>query len=100
MGYSFDEDIFVIDCWIDTKEKEQTLLNLINRVKVYNVPILLCGHSPVSIEVQKQVDYFLFDKNNNIQLEKDFNLEIARINSRKFYSVKSIINLLKENRLK
>ena len=36
MGYSFDEDIFVIDCWIDTKEKEQTLLNLINRVKVYN----------------------------------------------------------------
>lgn len=34
------------------------------------------------------------------QLEKDFNLEIARINSRKFYSVKSIINLLKENRLK
>jgi len=34
------------------------------------------------------------------QLEKDFNLEIARINSRKFYSVNSIINLLKENRLK
>ena len=60
MGYSFDEDIFVIDCWIDTKEKEQTLLNLINRVKVYNVPILLCGHSPVSIEIQKQVDYFLY----------------------------------------
>ena len=25
MGYSFDEDIFVIDCWIDTKEKEETL---------------------------------------------------------------------------
>ena len=72
MAYSFDEDIFVIDCWIDTKEKEETLLNLINRVKIYNVPILLCGHSPVSLEIQKQVDYFLYDKNNNILLERDF----------------------------
>lgn len=72
MGYSFDEDIFVIDCWLGTKEKEETLINLINRVKTYNVPILLCGHYPVNPEIQKMVDYYIYDGKNDILLEKDF----------------------------
>jgi autotransporter strand-loop-strand O-heptosyltransferase len=72
MGYTFDEDIFVIDCWLDTKEKEETLINLIKRVKVYNVPILLCGHYPVNPEIQQMVDYYLYDGKNDILLEKDF----------------------------
>ncbi len=73
MGYTFDDDVFIIDCWLDTEEKEKTLLNLINRVKIFNVPIILCGHYPVKLEIQKEVDYFLYDKNNDILLEKDFN---------------------------
>jgi hypothetical protein len=73
MAHVFNEDIFVIDCWLDTKEKEDTLINLINRVKVFNVPIILCGHYPVKPEIQKMVDYCIYDKNNDILLEKDFN---------------------------
>jgi len=72
MGYTFDDDIFIIDCWLDTKEKEKTLLNLINRIKIFNVPIILCGHYPVKPEIQKEVDYFIYDRNNDILLEKDF----------------------------
>ena len=69
----FNDDVFIIDCWLDTKEKEDTLINLINRVKVFNVPIILCGHYPVKPEIQKMVDYCIYDKNNDILLEKDFN---------------------------
>jgi len=72
MAHVFNEDIFVIDCWLDTKEKEDTLINLINRVKIFNVPIILCGHYPVKPEIQKMVDYFIYDGNNDILLEKDF----------------------------
>jgi autotransporter strand-loop-strand O-heptosyltransferase len=72
MAHVFNEDIFVIDCWLDTKEKEDTLKNLINRVKVFNVPIILCGHYAVKPEIQKMVDYFIYDGNNDILLEKDF----------------------------
>ncbi len=72
MAHVFDEDIFIIDCWLDTKEKEDTLINLINRVKGFNVPIILCGHYPVKPEIQKMVDYFIYDGNNDILLEKDF----------------------------
>ena len=72
MAYTFDEDVFIIDCWTDTKEKENTLKNLINKLKVYNVPIVLTGHYPVDPEIQKMVDYYLYDKNNDLLLEKDF----------------------------
>jgi autotransporter strand-loop-strand O-heptosyltransferase len=73
MAYSFNEDIFVVDCWLDTEEKERTLIELINKIKTYNVPIILCGHYSVKPEIQKMVDYFIYDKNNDILLEKDFN---------------------------
>jgi autotransporter strand-loop-strand O-heptosyltransferase len=68
----FNEDVFVIDCWPDTKEKEEVLINLIDRVKVFGAPIILCGHYPVNPEIQKKVDYFIFDNDNDILLEKDY----------------------------
>ena len=88
MAHVFDEDIFIIDCWLDTKEKEDTLKNLISRVKVFNVPIILCGHYAVKPEIQKMVDYFIYDGNNDILLEKDF--------KEKGYFLESIINYTTE----
>ncbi len=74
MGYTkFNEDVFIIDCWTDTIEKENTLIELIKRVKVFNAPIILATHYPVKIEIQKLVDYYIYDSNNDILLEKDFN---------------------------
>ena len=68
----FNDDVFVIDCWPNTKEKENTLIKLIKKVKVYGAPIILCGHYPINPEVQKLVDYYIYDSNNDILLEKDF----------------------------
>lgn len=73
----FDQDdfynhIFVIDAWPDTESKENDLVNLIKILKGYNIPILLCGHYPIKEEIQGMVDYFLFDKNNPLLLQTEF----------------------------
>lgn len=73
MAYSFDEDVFIIGCWTDSKEKEDVLIKLINKLKNFKVPIILAGHYPVGPDIQKMIDYYIFDKNNDILLEKDFN---------------------------
>jgi len=57
-------DIFVIDCWIDTDAKTENLINLIERLKIYKIPILLTGHYPVEPYIQKMGDYYLFTKDN------------------------------------
>ena len=73
MGYTqFNEDVFVVDCWPDNKDKENVLKKLLTSLKVYNCPIILCGHYPVSPEIQVLADYYLYDGNNDILLEKDF----------------------------
>ena len=68
----FEKDIFVVDCWPDNESKENDLIKLIKTLKTYNVPILLTGHFPVKAEIQKMVDYYIFDKKNDILLSKDF----------------------------
>ena len=68
----FNDDVFVIDCWLDTIDKENTIKELIGNLKTINCPIILCGHYPVNPEIQKMVDYYIFDNNNDILLEKDF----------------------------
>ena len=68
----FNEDVFIIDSWPDTEEKENVLLQLIKKVKVFGCPIILCGHYPIKPEIQKLVDYYIYDSNNDILLEKDF----------------------------
>ena len=72
MYKQFTDDVFVVDCWIDTKDKENVLKELLRKLKVYNCPIILCGHYPVNSDIQKEVDYFIYDGNNDILLQKDF----------------------------
>jgi autotransporter strand-loop-strand O-heptosyltransferase len=69
----FKDDIFVIDCWTDSKSKENNLINLIKSLKVFKSTILLTGHYPVKPEIQKMVDYYLFDKNNPLLVKNEFN---------------------------
>jgi hypothetical protein len=68
----FANDIFVIDSWPDNESKENDLISLIKVLKTYNIPILLTGHYPIKVEIQKLVDYYLFDKKNDLLLNKDF----------------------------
>ena len=40
MSYTkFNDDVFIVDCWTDTVEKENTLIELLNRLKVFNVQL-------------------------------------------------------------
>ena len=66
------DHIFVIDCWPDTESKENDLLSLIKTLKSYNIEILLSGHYPIKPEIQKMVDYYLYDKNNSLLLSHEF----------------------------
>jgi autotransporter strand-loop-strand O-heptosyltransferase len=66
MENMFNEDVFVIDSWPNTKEKEDTLIDLIKRLKHFNIPIILAGHFPISSYIQELVDYYIFDKKNDL----------------------------------
>ena len=68
----FDDDIFIIDSWTDTIGKENDLISLIKILKEFNIPILLTGHYAMKPEIQKMVDYYLFDKNNDLLKEHEF----------------------------
>ena len=67
-----NEDIFVIDCWIDNQSKRNNLINLINRLRIYNIPIVLTGHYAVDGDIQRLVDFYLFDRNNPLLLREEF----------------------------
>ena len=68
----WEEHIFVIDSWPDNESKENDLINLIKKLKVYNIDILLVGHFPIKPEIQKMVDYYIFDKNNPLLTNDEF----------------------------
>lgn len=68
----FPDDIFVIDSWPDNESKENDLVNCIKHLKTFNIPILLAGHYPIKPEIQKMVDYYIFDKNNPLLMKDQF----------------------------
>ena len=69
----FNDDVFIVDCWTDTKEKQDVLKQLLNNLRVYGCPIILCGHYAVNPDIIKMADYFLYIKDNDLLYEKDFN---------------------------
>lgn len=79
MSKQFNEDVFVIDSWPNTLEKEDALINLIKNLKQYNIPIILAGHYPITPYIQEMVDYYIFDKKN--ELIGVFEFENYEVNS-------------------
>lgn len=68
----YNKHIFVVDSWPDTDEKEKTLIECIDRLNEFDIEILLVSHYPIKSEIQKMVNYYLFDKNNNILTSDEF----------------------------
>jgi len=68
----FNEDIFVIDSWPNNESRENELITLIERLRIYDIPILLAGHYPIKPEIQKMVDYCLYDRNNPLLITNEF----------------------------
>lgn len=58
-----DNDVFIIDAYPDTDEKLNILANQILKLKEF-APVCLVTHYPVPIDIQDNVDYFIYDKNN------------------------------------
>ena len=72
-GYDVSGDIFVLGAWPDTSEKESDLIGTINKLKEFHgIPILLISHYPIKSEIQKMVDYYIYDANNDIVKNEDF----------------------------
>jgi autotransporter strand-loop-strand O-heptosyltransferase len=69
---TFEDDIFIIDCWTDTQSKENDLIGLIKILREFNIPILLTGHYAIKPEIQSMVDYYLFDRDNPLLMESEF----------------------------
>lgn len=73
MGYTqFTDDVFVVNSWADNENKENILIELLNKLKVYNCPIILCGHHPINPETQKLADYYLYGSNSDTLLETQY----------------------------
>lgn len=69
----YADDIFVVDTWPNTPEKEADLIECIKRLREFKgIPILLVSHFAIKPEIQKLVDYYLFDKDNPLLLNSEF----------------------------
>jgi autotransporter strand-loop-strand O-heptosyltransferase len=69
----YPNDIFVLGAWPDNEDKENDLLDCINRLRAFpGIPILLVSHYAIKPEIQQLVDYYIYDKDNPILLNKDF----------------------------
>jgi len=69
---NWKDHVFIIDCWPDNESKENDLLSLIKILKSYNIDIILSGHYPIKPEIQKMVDFYLFDNKNDLLLSHEF----------------------------
>jgi len=57
-------DIIFISQHPNTPEKEQQVMECVESLKCADKEIILTTHCPVSVELQKMVDYFVYDSNN------------------------------------
>ena len=51
-------------CWPDTDQKMKITINLINDLRRFNLPIIISSHHTIPEDIQKMVDYVIYDKNN------------------------------------
>lgn len=69
----FPNDIFVLDAWPNTPEKETDMLECIKKLREFSgIPILLVSHYAIKPEIQKLVDYYIYDRENPILLNSEF----------------------------
>lgn len=59
-----NEEIIIIGAYPNTLKREQLTIECIESVKKLNRAIMLVSHYPVSAEIQKMVDFYVFDSHN------------------------------------
>lgn len=58
--------LIVIGAYPNTPKKEEVLINEINSLKGLGFDFMLVSHYPISVEIQNMVDYYIYDKNQNL----------------------------------
>jgi hypothetical protein len=61
--------IIILDAFVTDKQEEGTLLNFIESIKTIGNEVLLMSNTTTSKEVQDKVDYFFYDKRNQLFIE-------------------------------
>ena len=74
------EEIIIIGTYPNLKNRELLTIDCINSLRPLNRKIMLVSHYPVSVEIQRLVDYYLYDSDNQLTHHSYYN---------KFYNYKS-----------
>lgn len=65
------KELYILSTWPNVKYKEELLLKIIKHLKSLNKEILLASHYLVPDYITSQVDYYIYDKKNEIHSYKD-----------------------------
>lgn len=67
-------ELILIGTYPDTNERKRLTLECIRSYKSVGRKIMLLSHYPVSEEIQKEVDYYIYDKNNPLTYHSYYSL--------------------------
>lgn len=62
------KSIVFITAYAPTKEKQELLFNCIKSVKALNMDIVVASHASIPEYILREVDYFIYDKDNRFNL--------------------------------
>jgi glycosyltransferase involved in cell wall biosynthesis len=68
-----NKELIVIGTYPDTKIREKLTIDCINSVKKLGRPIMLVSHYAVHPDVQKMVDYYIYDEHNPLTHHSYYN---------------------------
>lgn len=63
-GDKVDDEMIVVTTYPNTNKRKTLTKECVQSLKKLNRKIILVSHYPVSSELQKMVDYYIYDKNN------------------------------------
>jgi hypothetical protein len=64
------KSIIILDAFVTDKKDEETLLNFIDSIKTIGDDLLLMSNTTISKEIQDKVNYFFYDKRNQLFKEE------------------------------
>lgn len=65
------KELYIISSWPNVKYKEDLLLKIIRQLKSLNKEILLASHYLIPDYITSEVDYYIYDKKNQLNSHKD-----------------------------
>ncbi len=54
--------IFTVNCWPNSKDKMDTLIETLKQIKLFGYPVLISTHFPLPQPVIEMADYYLYEK--------------------------------------